>query len=108
MKIQKKYAIVELNSGVQEIVSEGDIVKVPGFISESGKQLEFDRVLFLRDGDKIKYGEPVISGIKVIGEIMAHKKGNKTRVFKMKSKKNYRRTAGSREYFTEVKISKIG
>lgn len=108
MKIEKKYAVVEINSGVQEIVSEGDVVRVPGFISEAGKSLEFDRVLFLRDGEKIKYGEPVIEGIKVTGEVISHKKGKKIRVFKMKSKKNYRRTAGSREYFTEVKISKIG
>ncbi len=108
MKIEKKYAVIEINSGVQEIVSEGDIVRVPGFVSEAGKSLEFDRVFLLREGDKIKYGEPVLEGVKVEAEVLSHKKGEKKRVFKMKSKKNYRRTAGARDLYTEVKILKIG
>lgn len=108
MDSENKYAIVELKSGVQEKVTEGSIVKVPGFMGEPGEKINFDKVMFLRKGKKIQFGEPLINDVSVTGEILEHKTGPKIRVFKMKSKKNYRRTIGSREKFTKVKILKIG
>lgn len=108
MNSKNKYAIVELKSGVQEKVTEGSVVKVPGFLGEPGEKISFDKVMFFRDGKKVQFGEPLISELAVTGEILGHNTGPKIRVFKMKSKKNYRRTIGSREKFTEVKILKIG
>lgn len=108
METDMKYAVVEIKSGIQEKLSEGDIIKVPGFIGEQGDKIQFDRVMFFRNGKDISIGEPLVKGIKVKGEVISHKKGTKIKVFKMESKKNYRRTRGSREMFTEVKILKIG
>lgn len=107
MEVENKYAIVEIKSGVQEKVTEGENILVPGNIGEEGKEVTFERVMFFRDGDNIKIGEPILNDVKVTGKILQQKKGDKVRVFKIHSKKNYRRRIGARSIFTEVKIEKI-
>ena len=53
METDMKYAVVEIKSGIQEKLSEGDIIKVPGFIGEQGDKIQFDRVMFFRNGKDI-------------------------------------------------------
>jgi len=107
MEIEKKYAIVEIKSGLQEKVFEGENILVPGNIGEEGKEVVFERVMFYRDGNNVKIGEPILKDVKVTGKILQLTKGEKVRVFKIHSKKNYRRRIGARSVFTEVKIEKI-
>ncbi len=64
-------------------------------------------VLTVVDGDDVKIGQPVVKGAKVTGTVEKNGKGPKIRVFKYKSKNNYRRRMGHRQPFTKVKIDKI-
>lgn len=94
------YAIFQ-TGGKQYRVQVGDIVKLEK-IKGDGK-VEFDQVLML--GDKI--GTPVISGAKVLGEILEQTRDDKVLVFKKKRRHNYRRTKGHRQHITVVKITDI-
>lgn len=78
-----------------------------GADGEAEKKVEFDNVLLLVDGDKVKIGEPQIKGARVAGKVLGQEKGRKLRVFKYKAKSRYRRTKGHRSQFTRVKIDKI-
>ena len=48
-----------------------------------------------------------IAGAKVKGTITEHGRGDKTLVFKFKRKKQYKRTIGHRQNYTELKIDEI-
>ena len=65
---------------------------------------QFD-VLMLASDDEVKVGTPVVEGANVTGKVLAHGKQAKIMVFKYKSKKNYRRSAGHRQPFTKVEIT---
>ena len=54
-----------------------------------------------------KFGTPYVAGACVRAEILAQARDKKVIVFKYKSKKNYRRLRGHRQYFTEVVIRGI-
>jgi len=56
---------------------------------------------------EIKVGNPVLDGAKVEGKVLAQVKGEKIRVYKYKSKKNYHRTQGHRQPYTKVEITAI-
>ena len=56
----------------------------------------------------VKVGKPLISGAKVVAQIVAQDRAKKIIVFKMRRRKNYRRKNGHRQWFTEVKITGIG
>ena len=101
------YAIVEI-SGKQYKVQEGDIVFVDRIESaEEGKELTFDKVLFVSDGKKVSIGEDTVKGAKVKATVVGHGKNKKVIVFKFKAKKNYRRTQGHRQPYTKIQITKI-
>lgn len=74
---------------------------------EKDKEIIFESVLLVADGDKITIGEPEVVGAKVIAEVIEEFKTRKVKVFKFHSKKHYTRTAGSRSAVLKVKINKI-
>ena len=49
----------------------------------------------------------VVEGATVTGKIIKTGKSKKIRVYKMKPKKNYRRTQGHRQPYTKVEITAI-
>ena len=100
------YAVVKV-AGKQFKVQQDDIIRVPLLSQEVGQTVEFDEVLSLGEGDDMKVGQPYLDGAKVSAEIMGHGKDKKIRVFKMKRRKNYRRTFGHRTGYTELKIKAI-
>ena len=55
----------------------------------------------------MKVGQPYVEGAKVTGSVVAHERGRKVRIFKMKAKKKYRLTKGHRQDYTRVRISSI-
>ena len=85
----------------------GDSIKVPLMDGDPGAKITFDQVLLTADGDKIKAGQPMVRGAKVLGQIMEHGKEPKIYVFKFKRRKNYRRKTGHRQQYTEVKITDL-
>lgn len=101
------YAIVEI-AGQQFKVEEGRKIFVHRLEAETGKDLEFDRVLLIEDNDKIMIGEPVIKDIVVEGRVLDHVRGDKVIVFKKKRRKGYRVKNGHRQNFTQIEIVRIG
>ena len=100
------YAIIE-SCGRQYKVTEGDVVFFEKLDAEEGKKVSFDNVVLFSDGKKVQVGNPYVKGIKVEGKVVAHGKGKKIIVYKMKPKANYRRKYGHRQPYTKVEITSI-
>ena len=100
------YAIIEA-CGKQYKVAEGDVVFFEKLDTEEGKKITFDKVVLISDNDKIQVGNPYVKGVKVEGKVISHGKDKKIIVFKMKAKKNYRKTQGHRQPHTKVEITSI-
>lgn len=50
-------------------------------------------------------GTPTVAGVTVEGKIVGQVKGEKIKIYKYKSKKNYHRRAGHRQPYTKVEIT---
>ena len=100
------YAIIE-SCGKQYKVAEGDVVFFEKLDAEEGKKVTFDKVILVSEEGKVQVGTPYVKGVKVEGKVVSHGKGKKIIVFKMKAKKNYRRTQGHRQPYTKVEITEI-
>ena len=100
------YAVIA-TGGKQYRVSEGAVLRVEKLDAEEGASVEFDQVLLVGDGDKVSVGKPYIEGGKVQATVMAQGKARKVEIVKFRRRKNYRRTKGHRQQFTQVKITGI-
>ncbi len=100
------YAVIE-TGGKQYKVSEGDVLFVEKLDVNEGENVTFDKVLLVGNDDDVKVGTPVVDGASVEAKVVKNGRAKKIYVFKMKSKKNYRRKKGHRQPFTKVEISKI-
>lgn len=101
------FAIVEAG-GRQEKVTPGVVVVVDRLDLEPGAEYTFDHVLLVEkaDGDVVT-GSPYVSGASVQGVIEEQTQGKKIRVFKMKRRKQERKTRGHRTQQTRVKVTAI-
>ena len=101
------FAIVEI-AGTQEKVEKGMKLRVP-LMSETKADeiITFDKVLLLSDGDDVKLGSPLLSGITVTAKVVAHGRGDKIRVVKAHRRKRYRRVKGHRQHHTDIEITGI-
>lgn len=100
------YAIIETGSK-QYRVEPGTAIRVEKLTAEIGAPVSFDRVLLVSGDGKTAIGTPVVDKATVTGEVVRHGLAPKIVVFKKKKRKNYRRTRGHRQRFTEVKITAI-
>ncbi|WP_445737397.1 50S ribosomal protein L21 [Mariniflexile sp.] len=100
------YAIVEI-AGQQFKVVKDQKVFVHRLQTEEGKQVAFDNVLLIGDGDTITVGAPAIDGAQVGAKVLKHLKGDKVIVFKKKRRKGYRKKNGHRQSLTEIVIESI-
>jgi large subunit ribosomal protein L21 len=100
------YAVIE-TGGKQYKVAIGDKLKVEKLAVAEGESVNLDRVLMVADGDNVTVGSPVVES-QVTATVVSHGKAGKIKVFKMKRRKNYRRTQGHRQLFTEIEITGIG
>ncbi len=98
-------AIVEI-AGFQFRVHPEDELYVPRLKAEPGSEVTFDRILYLRDGEKVAIGTPYLSG-QVRATVVEHGKGEKVIVFKKKRRKGYRVKNGHRQPYTQIKIEAI-
>ncbi len=100
------YAIVEI-AGQQFKVVKDQTLYVHRLEGDTGKQLEFDRVLMVGGEGNSKVGTPVVKGAKVNATILAHAKSDKVLVFKKRRRKGYKKCNGHRQYMTQIQISGI-
>jgi len=100
------YAVIE-TGGKQYRVAPGDTIEIETLQGEVGAAVEFDKVLaVVKDADSVVAG-PALASAKVKATITAHGRGDKVLVFKFRRKKQYRRTIGHRQNFTQVKVDEI-
>jgi len=100
------YAVIK-SGGKQHRVVEGERLKVELLAVEPGQVITFDDVLMVVNGDNIQVGTPIVSGAKVTAEVLDHGRHDKIRIVKFRRRKHYRRQAGHRQYYTELKITSI-
>ncbi len=99
------YAIFR-TGGKQYKVSPGDVVRVERVDGQPGSVVEFNHVFAVRK-DTLTVGAPLVEHAMVMGTILRHARAAKVRVLKYKRKKQYRRTLGHRQDFSEVLIQDI-
>jgi large subunit ribosomal protein L21 len=100
------YAVIR-TGGKQYRVAEGQMLQVEKLPGEPGQAITFDEVLLVGGGDKPKVGRPLVKGASVKAEIVDQGRDKKIIVFKLRRRKNYRRKAGHRQPYTQVKITGI-
>lgn len=100
------YAVIE-TGGKQYRVAPGDVIRVETLPGEVNSEVEFDRVLALvRDTNELVTGNE-LSQARVRGTIVEQDRAGKVLVFKFKRKKQYKRTIGHRQNYTQVRVSEI-
>ena len=100
------YAVIE-SGGKQHRVEPGEVLKLEKLNVDEGSTVDFDKVMMIGEGESVQIGTPYVEGGKVTAEVVRHGRSNKITIIKMKRRKNYRRQAGHRQYYTEVKIKEI-
>jgi large subunit ribosomal protein L21 len=100
------YAVFK-TGGKQYRASTGDVLKVEKIEAEKGATLELDQVLMVGDGEDVKIGTPYLEGGKVTATVIEQGRRKKITIIKFKRRKNYRRKAGHRQYFTQIEITGI-
>ncbi|MEN6445608.1 MAG: 50S ribosomal protein L21 [Candidatus Cloacimonas sp.] len=101
------YAIVEIK-GFQFRAEKNAVLRVPCLnTAEPGQTLTFDKVLLLREEDKIKVGQPVVEGASITAEVIDHGKGKKKVIYHQKRRKGYRVKKGYRESYTDIRVTDI-
>ncbi len=100
------FAVIKTNS-YQYVVTKGDKVIIPALLGESGKEIEFDKILMIKDDSGVIIGKPFVQGALVKGIIRKTGKLPKVMVYKFIRRENYRRKKGHRQLFSEVEITDI-
>jgi large subunit ribosomal protein L21 len=100
------YAVIS-TGGKQYRVSEGSVLRVEKLEAEAGANVEFDKLLLVGEGDKVKVGSPFLSGGKVIATVQSHGKGDKKTIVKFRRRKHYLRQGTHRQPYTEIKVTSI-
>ena len=100
------YAVVK-TGGKQYRVSGGEKLKVEQLAAEVGAEIVLDQVLAVGEGEAVKVGAPLVTGASVTAKVLAHGRGDKVRIYKMRRRKHYRKTQGHRQNFTEIEILAI-
>ncbi|MDH4120721.1 MAG: 50S ribosomal protein L21 [Deltaproteobacteria bacterium] len=101
------YAIIECGNH-QFKVEPDTLIEVNRLDLEEGAQYLTDKVLLVDQGEgKVAVGAPYVANSKVTARVVEHYRGKKIVVFKMKRRKNYKRTRGHRSELTRLVIESI-
>ena len=100
------YAVIK-TGGKQYRVSSGEKLKVELLEADIGSAVQFEQVLAVGEGEAMKVGAPFVAGAAVKATVVAHGRGDKVHIFKMRRRKHYRKSQGHRQSFTEVHIDDI-
>jgi large subunit ribosomal protein L21 len=100
------YAVIR-SGGKQYRVESGKQVRVESLPADVGAAVAFEEVLLVGSGDAVKVGAPLVAGAKVKATVVAHGRGDKVKIFKMRRRKHFQKTQGHRQNYTEVRIDQI-
>lgn len=99
------YAIFR-RGGKQYKVSPGDVIRVERLPAAAGSTVEFNHIFAVRK-ETLSVGAPLLKNAKVMATVLRNGRAPKIRILKYKRKKQYRRTLGHRQSFSEVLIKDI-
>jgi len=94
------HAIIE-TGGKQYRVAPGDVLRVEKLAGDVGAEIELPAKASFNDGGDMHPGG------KVKATIMGNGRGDKIIVFKFKRKKQYKKTIGHRQSYTQLKVGDI-
>jgi large subunit ribosomal protein L21 len=100
------FAVIS-TGGKQYRVSEGSVLRVEKLSVDAGANVEFDQVLMVGEGEKVKIGSPLVNGGKVVATVQSHGKGDKVTIVKFRRRKHYLRQGTHRQQYTEIKVTSI-
>ncbi|MDE3269816.1 MAG: 50S ribosomal protein L21 [Pseudomonadota bacterium] len=105
------------SGGHQYRVAAGTKIAVDSIVADVGSEVEFADVLAtMPDADNgagkgrdnsCQFGTPYLTGVVVKGKVVAQARRPKVVIFKYKRRKNYKRTRGWRQSYTEVEITSV-
>jgi len=100
------YAIVEA-SGQQFWLQPDRYLDIDRLNAEIDSTVTLDSVLLVRDAAGTTVGAPYVKGASVTLKVLAHRRGPKVIVYKMRPKKKTRRKNGHRQELTRVLVTAI-
>jgi large subunit ribosomal protein L21 len=100
------YAVVK-TGGKHYKVAPGEKLKVEQIPADVGAEVILDQVLLVSEGEAVRLGQPTVAGATVKATVVAHGRGEKIRIFKMRRRKHYQKHQGHRQNFTELRIESI-
>ncbi|MCS6811294.1 MAG: 50S ribosomal protein L21 [Tepidimonas sp.] len=100
------YAVIK-TGGKQYRVAAGEKIKVEQIAADVGQEIVIDQVLAVGNGADIRVGTPLVSGATVTAKVVAHGRGEKVRIFKLRRRKHYQKRQGHRQNYTELEIGSI-
>ena len=100
------YAVIK-TGGKQYRVSAGEKLKVEQIPADVGAKITLEQVLMVGEGEAVSIGTPLLAGAKVTAKVVAHGRGPKIKIFKMRRRKHYQKHQGHRQNYTEIEISGI-
>jgi large subunit ribosomal protein L21 len=100
------YAVIE-TGGKQYRVQPGDVIRVESVEGEKGASGEVSRVLLVSPESGTILTGAQIANAKVEATIIGQDRGPKIVVFHYKRKKQYKKTQGHRQNYTELRVDKI-
>src|SRR5688500_18596233 len=102
----RMYAIIR-SGGKQYRVQSGEQLRVEALKADVGASVSLDEVLLVGSGDAVEVGAPFVSGARVKATVVAHGRGEKVRIFKLRRRKHYQKSQGHRQSYTELRIDDI-
>lgn len=102
----KTYAIIR-TGGKQYRVVPGQKIKVEKIEADAGADITFSDVLFLKNGESVQMGKPLVTGASVSGKVLKQGRTKKILVFHKRRKKGYKKLQGHRQDMTEVLIQNV-
>ena len=100
------YAIFE-TGGKQYRAEPGGVLQVESLQGEVGSMIDISDVRLIHNENAPILGHPTIPKAHVKAEILRQGRTRSIRIFKKKRRKNYRRTKGHRQGFTQIRIAEI-
>ena len=100
------YAIVEA-SGTQIWLQPNRYYDIDRLQAEVDDTIKLENVLLVKDGKGTTLGQPYVKDATVSLKVMAHRRGPKVIVYKMRPKKKTRRKNGHRQELTRVMVESI-
>ena len=100
------YAIIEA-SGTQFWIEENRYYYFDRIDGNVDDKISIEKILLINDSKGLSIGKPYVQNAHVELRIMAHTRGKKVIVYKMRPKKKTRKKSGHRQELTRVMVTSI-